>query len=331
MAKKTDAAPTHTPHPVARAELARRLDRGKATVTRLAGSAWASARMPRGRIDVRHPEFVNDVRRRWGTNPASVLDPVVDPAPTPKAAPAPTQAAAAMPAADAGPALPAELLGWTLTQLTDRFGSAQGLQDWVAARRAIADLSRSESRNAREEERLISRELVREFVMAGFTKLFLRLVTDTPKALALKLASPLPLEQREAMIAEYLSSQLARAKSDIVASIRKCSTGDNPPPVAQPEARGQADELTAFVERLLVALHAEAAAIVQSEWQTFARFGTGPHFDHPTFDRVMAAHAEVTKESTRRVVAAFSSVVRRIVLQEHERRVQQREETPDVG
>jgi hypothetical protein len=251
----------------------------------------------------------------------------------PSSAPAQVERAApAMPEADAGPALPAELLGWTLAQLTDRFGSAQGLLDWVAARRSIAELARVESRNARDESRLISKELVREFVFGGFTKLFLRLISDTPKALALKLHTALSVEQRERIIAETISSQLTLAKSEIVAAIRQCATGDNPPPVAPPDPkRAHNDDLREFVARIREALHAEASSIVESEWKTFARFGAGTPFDRATFERVSAAHNEISKESTRLVIAAIDAAVQRAVLHEHERRAQHREEQPDVS
>jgi hypothetical protein len=237
-----------------------------------------------------------------------------------------------MPEADSGPALPAELMGWTLTQLTDRFGSAQGLLDWVSARRAIADLARVESRNARDEGRLISKELVREHVFGAFTKLFLRLVSDTPKSLALKLHGSLNVEQRERIIAETISSQLALAKSETVAAIRRCNAGDNPPALtpATPR-RAQSEDLRAFAERLRGSLRTEASAIVESEWKTFARFAAGVPFDRGAFDRVLAAHDDVSKESTRLVIAVLDGVLRDATLREHERRAQQTEEQPDVS
>jgi hypothetical protein len=210
------------------AALAKRIGVNRSTVTRVCRERLRPAMLPNGRVDARHGEV-----RRWarsrGVDPRSLLDPVTNSHEAPGPAPAPARTAPIAPSPDD---LAVEgLLDLTLRQITDRFGSPQGLRDWLAARRQVADVARITARTEREAGLLISRELVRRYCILAFEELFGRLLGEVAEGLAITVPPLLTREARVQAIRSVMSTQLTTAKRKIATGIRASVVlGDQPPP-----------------------------------------------------------------------------------------------------
>lgn len=262
MPKRSDHDPPHKPHPVAYAELARRAGRNRSQITRAAQGDLAAAKLPGGRLDAAHPSVVAWARAR-GIDPAALLDSGVGAARQRRESPP----ASATAPTDDGPADASELMNLTLRQITDRYGSAQGFIDWLEARKLIADTARTESRNERDDGRLIPRELVRTVLFGYLEQLHKRLLGEAAPTVARRVrGAGLTSEQSVALVRDTLSAELNTARRHILGGLRTIRANDNPPavvPTPAQSADGVGERARhALEQQLRAALISEAAPTI---------------------------------------------------------------------
>jgi hypothetical protein len=237
----------HQPHPITRAELARRAGKARSTITELCTTLLAPCCLPGGRLDAAHPAMQKVAREVWRLDPESLLvapgasrtsapstSGTTAPAPAPSDAPAPRAPKAVRRQTGELPLTqPLEvLLDMTLRELSQHFGSSQGMADWLDVRKTIAETQRLESRNERDAGRLIGREFVRKHVFGYLDGLSLRLVRDAPTNIAARIADGMSREERLEIAHDVVSGLIKDAKRQAIVRINQCRVGDNPPPVA---------------------------------------------------------------------------------------------------
>lgn len=197
-----DAAPA--PLPIRRAEFARRAGRSKGRITEACrpGGPLATACLLNGEIDVRHPSVAVWAKAR-GLDP-TVFDPteaIVEPAAAPRKPRTPQGSAAPRPSRDA--------------------------YDALSLRKKEAEVKRLELRNARDEGRLISLEIVRLAVFGYLDRLSRQLLGPVSQTLSQRIAagarSNLTDPELRAIAREMFSAELAEAKRHATAGIRQAS------------------------------------------------------------------------------------------------------------
>lgn len=124
---------------------------------------------------------------------------------------------APMPVADTN--IPAELLGLTLRELFQRFGSFQGLQDYV---KILKDLTTADEKTQRLEERR-QLQIPKDFVVArlfGFLNQLSNKILDVPDSMADQVIALVKSESDRAKIVTYMRDVLSRciggAKENII-------------------------------------------------------------------------------------------------------------------
>jgi hypothetical protein len=255
MPLSPDAATTVTPMPLTRTEFARRTGRAKSSVTEACAGPLRAAVLPTGALDAQHPDVAAWCAAR-GIDHALLLAPGAPASPhrasSVTSTTAPAGSASIPPSTPpqllrsrgpsrkiAGPANIEELGTWTLDQLMAAFGSADGFGTWLDDRKKVAEIARLESRLAREQGRLISRELVRLHCFGALQKLHHRLLMDAAATLAVRIGSSARAgatrEELTKVARDLIGSELAAAKRGVAAGIRDSKTGDNPPPVKSEE------------------------------------------------------------------------------------------------
>jgi len=119
----------------------------------------------------------------------------------------------------------AELLDWTLRDITDRFAGIDGFKDYVQARRQLGAAKKLELSNQREMRQLISRQYVTTHVFGYLDAGNRRLLGDMPKTIARRLyalaGSGADIEEAETVVREHISSQLKTTKGQVRANLRK--------------------------------------------------------------------------------------------------------------
>lgn len=233
-----DRARQHKPHPVTRAEFARRAGKGRSTVTEACAGPLAPASLPGGRIDARHPAVVEWATAR-GIDPAVLLGPAVS-TQTPAGArpePGPTLG----PLAD--PIDVSSLVDKTIREVTDEYGSVLGVADWLDVRKTAAEIIRIETQNAERAGLLIERERVRTHVFGFIERSHKQLLGDAPKTIASRMAamvrSDANQEECEKFVRDTISSILRVTKEQVVRNLRRkrqknssdnASTSEGEPP-----------------------------------------------------------------------------------------------------
>lgn len=227
MARRPDHAPTHRPHPLTRAELARRVGRSRGAVTLALQGTLAAACLDGGRVDALHPDLVAFAAKHWGVG-TDVLTAGAAGAEDDDAPPAAAKPKRSPPAAattyDATVSVES-LLDMTVRQITDRHGSLTACADFVDLRKDVAATKRLELQNAETEGRLIPRDLVATHVFGAIEAMNRRLLSDTAKSLALLITSAVKndetLEQIETRIRDDISTHLRFVKTTAARVLRR--------------------------------------------------------------------------------------------------------------
>lgn len=256
MSLPADLPPTHRPHPLSRAELARRVNRSRAAITLALQGTLRAACLDGGRVDVMHPELLAFARRHWGVGP-EVLTGGTTGAPASTAdlsGGAQRGAASSLVRSDGTPArsVPAappvarvqpvehhgqpqhlpqpepdveSLLHLTVFELTCLYGSTQAGADFVALRKEIANVARLELANRERDGRLIPRELVAHHVFGAINTMNTRLLRDMPVTLAQRLRAAVHAgESTEELIRitrDLIGSELRTMKNKVVRALRE--------------------------------------------------------------------------------------------------------------
>lgn len=207
-------------HLISRAEMARKLGVAKPTVTKACkpGGRLEPACGRGGQVNVLHP-----AARKWlaQREAARALDEIpVDGADAPEAdAPEPSDA----------PPAPAQLLmPWQanvdlaeleqpLTELTERYGSAEAFCNWVKSRKMLEEARKAELLRERIAGRLIARTTVVRMV-DHFDAACRLLLTDAPRTIATRLGCA-DMTAAAALVRDVMSQQLDAALSHMIASL----------------------------------------------------------------------------------------------------------------
>jgi hypothetical protein len=241
MSNRSERAKKHRPHPLSRAEFARRAGRARSSVTEACAGPLAAACLSAGRIDAAHPDVAVWARAR-GIDPAVLVSPLASPgavkarsdeatlssgsdAPQPR----PTRARIEPPAPPInGPDDVTDLYHWTFGHVLDTFGSSRAMQDWLDARKTAAEIAKLELALATTRADLIPREAVRTHVFGLIDGTFRRLLQDSPKTIARRVYAMAnagePAEKAEELVRDTISSVLRPIKEGAARTLRAPSS-----------------------------------------------------------------------------------------------------------
>ncbi len=211
--------PSSTVHLITRAEMARRLGVSRTTVTKACQPGKRLAPACRGmEVNVLHPAARKWLEQRQAAAPREPeLDPANDlSAPIPGEVPpdAPSPVGNLMPWQAS---LDLSELEQPLTELTERYGSAEAFTAWVKARGALEQARKNEMLRERVAGRLIARTTVVRMV-DHVDAAFRILLSDAPRSIATRLGLADPAGAA-ALIRDILSQQLTAAQSHMIASV----------------------------------------------------------------------------------------------------------------
>lgn len=233
MPTRSDIDAQRRPHPVRKAEFARRAGRGRSTITEACrdGGPLRGAVLDRGHIDASHPAVAAWATER-GIDPEALLDtgaPQRAPRPPkPPATPDIEAEAAKLPTGIPDlrwPQNPEDIGSFTLNQIIHLWGSLDVLADATDVRKKLADARRLEIGNRTKDGTLIERELVRTHMFGALDGFSRRLLGDAPKTIARRVynlaRTEAPLEDAEAQIRDAISSQLQVVKTQVQRALRE--------------------------------------------------------------------------------------------------------------
>lgn len=210
---KPAPTPAHKPHPVSRAEFARRSGRSRGAITQACAGPLEAAQLPKGRLDAAHSAAVNWAKSR-GIDPVQLLDPELAKS-APKAGPL------QKPAIDV-PKSVSDLLQLTFAEISERYASFEGFSDWLDARKKVGEIDRLETQNRERRGELVSRELVKTHVFGPIHTGFEQLIRDVPRTAAARVIPMAkrndPIQEIEKVIAEQITATL---KPMIAEAVRK--------------------------------------------------------------------------------------------------------------
>lgn len=225
---------------VSRSELARLARVSPAAITKACKAQLAPACVGK-RLDLDHSAVAKYLAAKGASAPApttpatSTKKRTTKPTARRPAPKSPTKSAAASrPKGARKPKLPLpndvdgedvdDLLGLTLLEIVERFGTKTAFKDWLTARKTIADIREKELKSDETEGRLIERDLVKTHVFGAIEAGNRRLLGDSPKTIARRLyalaKSGAPLEEAEGVVREIISSQLKPVKATAVRVLR---------------------------------------------------------------------------------------------------------------
>lgn len=236
-------------HLITRAELARRLGVSRASVTKACRKGGRLAPAVKGKsVNALHPSA-----RAWlaerasrsssrSTRTSSARSRRPGPERAPKASPelddapddAPESIAVDAPdppdddeADDEAPPAPVEFGAWLeadlaelaepLTELTERYGSAAAFTAWVKARKQLEEARKAEMLRERVAGRLIARTTVARMI-DHIDVAFRLLLTDTPRAIAIRLGAPNTAEAAR-VVRDMMGQHLSAARSQLTAAL----------------------------------------------------------------------------------------------------------------
>lgn len=113
------------------------------------------------------------------------------------------------------------VLDLTLRELTDRWGHAEAFATWMIARHRMAQATGQELKNAELRGSLIRRDLVVSSLVGHVDALHRRLLSDTPKTLAVQVRSEASHEDAERVIYERLQKLVKGERDSLLAAIRR--------------------------------------------------------------------------------------------------------------
>lgn len=228
------------PHPVSRAELARRAGVSRSAITKACKKRLADAVLPSGMVDVAHPTVVEWARAR-GLHPDQLRDPgsvVVGPWPVEPSTDTEAEQddeeileadRATLRAARSTDPADDLLLDMTFREISDEHGSQDGFGFWLDARKKWAEIRKLELANADKAGRLIARDFVKTHVFGAIEGANRRLLSDSPKTIARRIyalaRAEAPIEEAEKVVRELISSQLRPVAATAARVLREERTG----------------------------------------------------------------------------------------------------------
>ena len=115
-----------------------------------------------------------------------------------------------------------------LAPLTDRFGTSRHFRDWLLSLKDIEVILEKHLRNEQAQGELISRELVKAHVFGALQGLSRKLLQDSSKTIARRLAAHFAskgtVEEAEAIVRENIGSQIAPVKEKAIRVLRATDT-----------------------------------------------------------------------------------------------------------
>lgn len=197
------------PNPISRVDAAAKKGCDKSAITRACRGPLAASVLPGGDLDSGHPDFI-----RW--QPQAAKRRVSSAATT--AAPTDVQ------------------IDGELARLTSRFSCARDLSAHLKNRKVLAEAMRIESRNARDDGRIISRAGVESYVLGFVQRLRANLFHNVPTTMYPRVASMVSSGISREEIIKYmrdtLDDEFRLTARSIANALRNgsCKAGDNPPP-----------------------------------------------------------------------------------------------------
>jgi hypothetical protein len=177
---------------------------------------------------------------------------------------------------------------------------------------------RLRSRNDRDDGRLLSRQLVNQFVISAFDTLFRRFLEVSPRTLSAQIPASIRAgasrEQIQAQIRDEHSSHLRATKQRVSRMLRGDAlvAGDDPPAIPdQPPPEPETRPLRALATSLQERLRQDAAPkIADRVLRSVARVaGEGGRFEPAQFERVLAAAETVTPDATQHAATILDAHV----------------------
>ncbi len=224
--------------PVSRAELARLAKVSGAAITKACKKQLAPACLNGGRVDLDHPATRAYLNSKGVTAPGPTRKAEPPPKPATKAtasrrkreeteANAPETDEDRIRAALVRGEKPEDieaLASWTLRDFIDKFGSIRSANDWLDARKKIAEIREKDLKNEERDGTLIERELVKTHVFGAIEAANRRLLTDSPKTISRRLyalaRSGADIEEAERVVREIVSSHLKPVKTSAARVLR---------------------------------------------------------------------------------------------------------------
>jgi hypothetical protein len=208
-------------HLVSRADMARRLGVARPTVTKACKPGGRLARACKGmQVNCLHPDAKRWIAQREAVRAAAEAEadaaiPVDgDDAPEGDDDDAPAPAQILMPWQAA---VDLAELEQPLTELTERYGSAEAFANWVKSRKMLEEARKAEMLRERVAGRLIARTTVLRMV-DNIDSAFRLLLSDAPRTIATRLGCA-DLTAASALIRDVLSQQLEAAQSHMIAAL----------------------------------------------------------------------------------------------------------------
>ena len=172
-----------------------------------------AAAMRGNRIDIGHPDAVAYREKRLAKLKAATGAPPPDhaPPPQPPPPPAPGQSATMDVPGDltAAPDDLGELVDWPLGRLLDTYGSAIRFYDWLRALKEIEAVNEKRIKNATQEGKLISRELVKSAILSRIEGVFIKLLTDGATTISARAFAMCKAGEDEREIKKMVEDQLS--------------------------------------------------------------------------------------------------------------------------
>lgn len=193
---------------VSRSEFARMVGVSPGAVTKACKKALAPATVGK-RIDCDHPAAIKYLQRRDGTTTT-------------------VNGWSARNEAEKKKALEAlkneSFAHMTLREIIAKFGTDTGFGDWLRAVKLIEDINEKRLKNEHTMGELVSRQLVKNHLITPFDTALNKLLTDGTKTIARRVISMSeagrPLDECEKLIADQISSQIKRMKSETVRRLK---------------------------------------------------------------------------------------------------------------
>lgn len=111
----------------------------------------------------------------------------------------------------------ADINNWRIGDLVEKFGTDEGFKNWTTARKTIEEIKYKELKNKELAGELIMREMVAKYVFGSIDATQIRLLTDTPRTIAMRVYalanSDTDIEEAEALVTELISKQLKDLKA----------------------------------------------------------------------------------------------------------------------
>lgn len=269
MPDQPDGAPTSRAFPLTKTEFALRSGRSKSSISEAIRGPLAGALLPNERIDANAPAAHAwyakrgiDAHAMLGALRPTAASTAAEQRPAPgrdSGRPEPLKPRAAVASEPDLDDVPADKLpDMTLRQITERFGTMQGFQDFLDARKTAADIRTKELKNRVLEGRYIEREFVRVHVFGLLQATNDRLLTDMPRSaasivfslsrsggsqhdveLALRERVSVDLESAKTRVIRVLNQRNANAEQEFEeeAELRGSKEDDDAAPVRGPSGR----------------------------------------------------------------------------------------------